>query len=277
MNFFKRFYKSITDFDSYQRFFLEPVGRAIKYLITLTFVISIVFSFIFTLKYVMPAGEFLKENCPEFVYTNGFLNASESIEITDDSMYFVVDSSKLVNDSEFSSNIENNSYIFLKDGFIMKINNEKNSFLYKDILKSDFSSENIINGVNGKFYFNVYFALLFAYFIINFIRYMLYVFMITFIIYITRSMLQLKLNYSNVLAIGIYAFTLSIILDLVCILLKVFTGFNVYYYDIMLVIIGYIYTTTALYNIRKNINKLATDYAKFQKETKEEEKNKENK
>lgn len=71
MNFFERFITSIKDFDKYQIFAIEKVSIAIKYLVILVVIFSLVGAIIFTTKfsnYINNSINYFKENISEVTY-----------------------------------------------------------------------------------------------------------------------------------------------------------------------------------------------------------------
>ncbi len=77
MNFFERIITSIKDFDKYQIFAVEKLGVAIKYLIILVVIFSLVASIAFTTKfanYINDGIKYFKENISEVSYKDGKLS-----------------------------------------------------------------------------------------------------------------------------------------------------------------------------------------------------------
>jgi len=281
MNFFKRTYKSITDFNSYKEFYLEPIGRSFLYLIKLSLIFCVILSFVLTCKYIIPAGEFLKEEFPSFKYQNNELIAEEQVYMDGDFGLFIVDSNVTLDNNNYSEEISSyeNYYMFFKNAIIMKLDifnsdGVEITYNYNELFSNDFSLEDNREQLNGKFYLYIYLTFIPLIFILYVLKTGFNILVLVTIIYLTRRMLQINLNYSNILNIAIYGYTLPLILELICILLKIFADFTVYSYDTMIIIIGYIYTITALFNIRKELRKLNTDYEKYQTKVKEEKENK---
>lgn len=77
MNFFKRVITSIKDFDKYQIFAVEKLGVAIKYLVILVLIFSLVGAITFTVKfsnYINSGIKYFEENISEVSYKDGKLS-----------------------------------------------------------------------------------------------------------------------------------------------------------------------------------------------------------
>lgn len=77
MNFFKRVTTSIKDFDKYQIFAVEKLGVAIKYLVILVIIFSLVAAIVFTTKfanYINGGIKYFEENINEVSYKDGKLS-----------------------------------------------------------------------------------------------------------------------------------------------------------------------------------------------------------
>ncbi len=79
MNFFERVITSIKDFDKYQIFAVERLGIAIKYLVKIVLIFSLVAAITFTVKFVNYINEGIKyfeENISEVTYKEGQLSVN---------------------------------------------------------------------------------------------------------------------------------------------------------------------------------------------------------
>lgn len=278
MKFFKRILKSITDFDAYKEFYLETVGKSIRYLLKICLIICVIISFVITCKFIMPLGEFLKDEFPNFKYQNDELISEEQIYMDADFGLFVIDTNVNLENDEYANELKSQEicYMFFKDAFIIKADGMSITYNYKDLFTEEFSlEEDRDDQINAKLYLYVYFVLILILLSYYFIKALINILMLTIIIYITRRMLQINLSFSNIFNISIYGFTLPLVLELICTLLSILANFTVYNYDTMIIIIGYIYTLTALFNIRKGLNKLNIDYEEYQRKVNEEKENKE--
>lgn len=77
MNFGKRVITSIKDFDKYQIFAVEKLGVAIKYLVILVIIFSLVAAIAFTAKfanYINSGIKYFEENISEVSYKDGMLS-----------------------------------------------------------------------------------------------------------------------------------------------------------------------------------------------------------
>lgn len=77
MNFFKRVITSIKDFDKYQIFAIEKLGVAIRYLVILVIIFSLIGATAFTIKfanYINDGIKYFEENFDEVSYKDGNLS-----------------------------------------------------------------------------------------------------------------------------------------------------------------------------------------------------------
>lgn len=77
MNFFQRVITSIKDFDKYQIFAVEKLGVAIKYLVILVIIFSLIGAITFTIKfanYINGGIKYFEENVDEVSYKDGKLS-----------------------------------------------------------------------------------------------------------------------------------------------------------------------------------------------------------
>ncbi len=77
MNFCQRVITSIKDFDKYQIFAVEKLGVAIKYLVILVIIFSLIGAITFTIKfanYINGGIKYFEENINEVSYKDGSLS-----------------------------------------------------------------------------------------------------------------------------------------------------------------------------------------------------------
>lgn len=80
MNFFNRIIASIKDFEKYQNFAVEGVGKALKYLLILMLIFSCVIAVAFTYKFGKSfnnAFDYFKGNIDELIYKENKLSVND--------------------------------------------------------------------------------------------------------------------------------------------------------------------------------------------------------
>ena len=130
--FFKNLLKSIKDFDKYEDFGLEGIGRTILYLIKLIAILVVVISAISTYRFSKTMNEvesYFDEKIKTLSYKDGTMdiNSGEKLEIIDEKniiSVIIVDTSELSNEQleSYKEQIksQSNGIILLKDKVFMK-------------------------------------------------------------------------------------------------------------------------------------------------------------
>ena len=124
-------------------------------------------------------------------------------------------------------------------------------------------------------------------FVINFISIAIDIILLGAFGYFTAIIIRLHLKFSAMCKIALHSLTLPIILNMVYILIKTFTSFEIKYFELMYISIAYIYIVTAVlmikYDVMKNqqeLNKIIQEQEKVRQEMerkKQEEEEKERK
>lgn len=295
IKFYKKVWYSITKFDKYLEMGLEGVGSAIKYL----FQITAIFVLIIALIGLYNTGRNLKEfrqniedNIPDFKYEEGIVSLTSG----EDKVYQLRDSNfglgKIIIDlntedekviSEYTNNILSDEtqtkagIIILKDK-VIQVNSligtekgkETGELTYDEVLQNLFGSSNIeltkqsildyLDG-NGKTY--IYIISFLSYFIAYFIIYIssgvIYVLILALIGYLLGIITKIRLRFSVVFNMSVYAFTLSNILNMIYFVLNYFAGITIKYFYISYITIANIYLIVIIYLIK-------FDFFKKQKE-----------
>ena len=277
LSFFKRVLISIKDFDKYQIFALESFGKSLKYSIQLMLIFTIVITAGLTYKFsdILQNGiNYFKEEIPELSFENSTLKVEQNEpivinELQNFSGIIIIDT---VSDEEnINKEIEKlgtyqNGILFLKDKVLLKNSMTKlvGTYMYTDLveqygLNSSFSKQDILNYLSSVNYMNVYgifFSVTFVYmFILYFTSVLIDAIMLAALGYITSYISHVRFKFKPVLNMAIHALTLSIILNIGYIVVNMFTGFEIKYFQIMYTTISYIYMVTAILMIKSDIIK----------------------
>lgn len=309
MNFFKRIITSIKDFDKYQIFALEKTSTAIKYLMLLMLIFSIVIAATFTYQFKLSIDDavgYFNENIYEVNYKEETLSINEGKEIiilTDKEILPIVIINTGANEEQQNKYIEevskyDSGIILLNDKIIYKngILTQDIEYSYKYIANNygitEFNKQaviDVINDVNAvQLYYSFFIAAFIYMFIIYFTSTLLDALMLAILGYLVGRVIGIKIKFSASFNMGIYALTLPIILNLIYIVVNTFTGFYVKYFQWMYTTISYIYMIVAILIIKTDLisrqielMKIVEEQEKVRKELEEkqrkeeEEKNKE--
>lgn len=302
LNFFKKIQISVFKIEKYPEMIVEGFGKAISYISKLIVIIALIISIwtIYQTHEVINQGvEYLKNEFPEFLYSNGILNvdSEDAIFIENDEFGKIIIDTKVDSEEKINNYINSvNEYgvgaLILKDRIILKnltIHGEI-SYNYKEALEGanilEFNKQDVINYVaEGKInnlYIGLFVTLMLYGFSMNFINTLWYAVVISVIGYFTVLMLKMKMRYVAILNISIYALTLSTLLNILYLLINVFVNFNIEYFSVMYITIALIYLLAVIFIIKSELIKKQVELMKImeteqivKKEIKTEEEKKE--
>lgn len=306
--FFKRVIMAIKDFEHYGIFASENLGVALKYLLMIVLVFTLVISAVFTYQFstnIKEAIGYYDQNIKEVSYENGILkvNNGENFEIKNDKSlipYIVIDTD--ANTEEISRyqeqlSLYESGIVLLNDKMIYKneMLSQNIEYHYEDLAKAYevtafekvYVDEFIKNTNQMPLYFGFFMAMFVYLYLIYLSSTFVDVMMLAVLGFIVARIAGMRMRFKANFQIGIYALTLPIILNLVYIIINSFTGFTIIYFSWMYTTISYIYVIVAILMIKTDfINKqielqrILQEQEKVRQEMqrKEEEKqNKENK
>ena len=293
--FFIKIKNAIFSFDEYSNFSEEKVSLAIKYLLKIVLLFSLIIAIALTIRVINISNELIsqfKNECPEFSFKNYVLSIegdNKKIVKGDDNGYFgiVVDNqSSNLNDVEESKNYQRVVGI-LKDKVVIKNSDGKEeSATYKQLNErynlSEVNKETLVNYLSGSNLTKIYavFAVIVVIyiFIAYLIQFLLDIFLLSIVGYLFSRMIKLKLQYKSIFNISIYALTLSILLYAVYDIVNIYTGFTIRYFEVAYNAIAYIYVVTAILMIKSDLVKQQIEVGRIIKEQKKiREENKEKK
>lgn len=308
MKFYKKVWYSITKFDKYLEMGLEGVGRAIKYLLQITAIFVLIIALIGLFNTNKNLEEFkqnINENVPEFKYSEGTVSLTSGenkvYKLTDNNFGFgtiIIDlnteDENLISEYEKSilSNEQKTTGVIILKNKIIQVakvseDNEGKSVVtltYDELLQNVFGSSNIeltkqdiiyyLEG-NGRTYIYIvnFVSYFIAYFIIYIFSAVIYTLILALIGYLTGIFTKIKLRFSVVFNMSVYAFTLSNILNMIYFIVNYFAGITIKYFDIAYIAIAYVYLVTIIFLIKSDFFKKQEENLK---EVQKEEKGKEN-
>ena len=133
---------------------------------------------------------------------------------------------------------------------------------YKDILDNlgikEFDKSTIVNYLkeqmnSPKTYVMYFVALMIYLFISYFIVVLIDIFILSLFGLITTAFARIQIRYRALFNMAVYSITISTTLQLVYIIVKTFTGFNVKYFDLMHTAISFICLTAAIFMIKSDV------------------------
>jgi len=293
VSFFKRIKDAVTNFDKYLGFSEEKLSVAIKYILKLALIFTFIITIALTIKIVQEANNIIasfQNNGPEFSFKNNELIIENNQKIVegDESGYFgfIVDSQKeALSDIEETADYQRVIGV-LKDKIVVKdVEGVEASLTYEELSKDyDLSSVNkntIVQFLseNSTKIYAIFAVLIFVYFfIVYLIQFFLDILLLSVVGYLLAKIVGVKFKYKSIFNMSAYAITLSVILYGIYLIINLFTGFTIKYFEIAYNAIAYIYMITAMLTIKSDLIKQQIEVGKIveeQKKVREEKKQKE--
>lgn len=285
--FFKTVLKSIKDFDKYEQFGLEGMGRTCLYLLQMVAIITIIVVAVLIYQFsttMQSAVIYFNDNVQEMSYTDGILtvNSNQKLEVDTNSTIaqkIIVDTSDLTDEQieQYRTDLNdlNSGIILLKDKILIK--NEMLTAITETTYTDILSQYNITNldkqSVLDYIYANqsqVYISVAIVEFIYMFAIYLTSILMDTLVLallgLIVSRIAVMKIKFSACFSMGVHALTLPIILNILYIILNAFTGYTIKYFQIMYTAISYIYMVAAILIIKSDYIKRQMELDKLKSE-----------
>jgi len=292
-SFFRRIKDAIMNFDEYLSFSEEKLSVAIKYILKLALIFTFVITIAITIKIVQEANDLIvsfQNEAPEFSFQNNELIIGDNQKVVkgDESGYFgfIADTQK-ENLSDIEETLDYQRVIgVLKDKIVVKdVEGVEASLTYEELSKDyDLSSVNkntIVQFLseNSTKIYAIFAVLIFVYFfIVYLIQFFLDILLLSVVGYLLAKIVGVKFKYKSIFNMSAYAITLSVILYGIYLIINLFTGFTIKYFEIAYNAIAYIYMITAMLTIKSDLIKQQIEVGKIveeQKKVREEKKQKE--
>ena len=267
---YKKFWYSITKFERYPEMATEGVGRAFCYIAWLVFMFSIILAIAFVIKFTGFAKkgiDFLDKYFNQLSYSEGVLTIDAvDKSATTDFGNVIVNTEELSKEKqqeyENKKNYADIEMIWLKEYVIIKYDQEVGKIYYKDILDNlgikSFDKSTIVNylkeQMNSPKTYVIYFVALTIYlFISYFIAILIDILILSLFGLITSAFARIQIRYRALFNMAVYSVTISTTLQLIYIIVKTFTGFNIKYFDLMHTAISFICLTAAIFMIKSDV------------------------
>ncbi len=279
ISFLKKIKISIFGLENYEKLAIQTIGSVIGYIAKLMLIFVLILSIALTYKFSETIGNvkgYIESEISQINFENGTLTVTGKNETTDAIIAadeenlehkIIIDTNEITEEqiNNYRNEIQgyNTGIIILKDGAIINESGLSLSIPFSsiadryNIVKLD--KQNILDmlsGNNASMLYAGFFVIMYIYlFIIYFSTVLVDALLYSLIGYIAGMFSRLRLKYSAIYKISIHALTLPIILNLIYMLINIFTGFTIKYFDIMYLAITCIYIITAILMIKADMIK----------------------
>lgn len=272
LSFFKRLKMSIFDFDKYHIIASEGIGRAMMYLVKLMLLFSLIISFVSTVKLsqvIDNAIGYVRDNVPNFYFKDNILTIEEDKEVVIENHDYINFKIILSNANSYNEdeirNFDGMVCVLLKDKMFLKQENSTSIITqtYEEISNTfdinQINKDFIINDLKGQNGYAIITNIFAVIFIATFLSYFMVAILDTIALsllgFIVSRVIKMPLKYAPIYSISISAITLSIIINLIYMIINLFTGFIIPYFQIMYTLVSYVYLIAALLIMKSEIIK----------------------
>ena len=307
--FFQKFIDSIKNIEKYPELAIKSFGEVLLYILKLMLIFTTFVSFAYMYKVSKELKQiysFVYDEVPDFKLQDGKLLVIDSTpfireNITENLNIVIIDTNNNLEDEtlkKYKNDLLNkeNGIIVLNNRFLIKtmttngILEYNNSQILENANIGDLSKNDIMNYFSGKKVILIFVAIYLSIFIYMFIFYnvsiIFDVILLTLLGYISTLFMRIRIRFNALCKIAIHSLTLPIVLNLIVILIELFTPFKIKYFEIMYLVIAFIYIVAVISIIRIDIIKNKQELLNIMEEQKrvkeeldrqEEEKRKEKK
>lgn len=283
ISFWKKIKISIFGLEDYKELVVQKTSKTISYIVILMLIFAFFLTSAITYKFtgtVSNVKEYIEENIQTISFNDGKLAITPNTISTDklfDGKIIIDTTENLTNEQinkyEEEIKLYYNGVIILQDKLIIKTTTTGvlSTVLLKDISNQfnlvKFEKQDIINLLSGNNLYIVYTIFYITIFIYLFIVYLstvlLDAILYSILGYITGAISNLRIRLKNVYNIAIYSLTLPIILNLIYIIVNIFTGYTIKYFSILYTAIACIYIIAAILIIRSDLIKKQIELSKI--------------
>lgn len=281
VNFFKRVKIAIFKLEDYGLFLGERFSVAIKYFFLLICIVSLIIisldAYDFS-KMINRAFSYFENEIPNFSYENEKLDMPNIVEGYDEEFNFklIIDTnSDLTNEQivNYKNKIYDSGFgiLALEEKLVYIGNNYETEYTYKyfiNIIGTEITNKNDILEFFNENNLNV-FVISFAItdFIITYLSNLTTIFLDILVVAIFGLMAArfsgMRFKTKPMISLAIYSMTLSIVLIAIYRIVHYFTGFVIEYFDIMYILVGYVYMIAAIMMVKYDLIKQQIELAKI--------------
>lgn len=292
--FFKKVWYSIFKIEKYGEMAAEGVPRAIFYTIKLALIIALITAIgaIFQANKLVEKGkDFIENQVGEFTYKEGILSVEKEEQITAPSSQFgqIIINTSVETDEEINEILNSiqtsKGIVFLKDRAVAKGFTTKGLLVYKyaDIMSGtgieELNKQDLMDFFGGDNLWKIYLAVAVAiilYMLLSYtLQFLWYNVVLSLFGFVVTYFSKIKMRYAAVFNMTCYAFTLSILLQGIYVLVNIFWNFEMKYFQVMYVAVAAIYLIAAIFLIRAEFIKQQVEMVKMSEIKKQEDDEKE--
>ena len=272
-SFFHKFIDSIKNKEKYPELAIKSYGEVLLYIIKLLLIFVLVISIAYTFKIsseLKKITNFVFDEIPDFTLEEGLLSVKDNEIIIKENISENVGLVILDTNSNIDSDLlekykkdllnKENGIVLLKDKFLIKTMVTDGVLEYKylefdeSVGANKFTKQELVNYFSGKNLVLIYFAIFITTYIYMFIFYsisiLLDIILLVILGYISTLFMRMRIRFNALFKMAIHSLTLPIILNIIVVLIQLFTPFRVKY-----IVIAYIYMIAAISIIRIDIIK----------------------
>lgn len=288
INFFKRFKIAIFNLEEYGKFIEEKLSVAIKYLLIILLFSSIVVATMTTYdlsQEIKKGVSYLENEFPEFTFEDSQLNVENYVEGYDDEydLKLIVDTDPLLTEEKKSEYIKESknytsSILVFNNKIIYCLEELQNEYLFTDIsqifnLQSSNKAEllNKYKEIGGiKTIATTYLiSMSLTFFITNVIEVAADCLIVALVGIIVARLCGIMMRSRVAISLSIYSLTLSLVCNILYAIVYNFFGFEIKYFQVMYLMIAYVYIIAAILIIKTDLMKQAQELMKIQEIEKE--------
>lgn len=306
LGFFARLKKAIFELEDYGFFLGEKFTVAFKYFFILVFLVSVIFSFSVTYKSseaIHKTYSYVENELPEFEYKDGSLHFDNVVDAYDHDYGFTLladttDNLPEEKIKEYKNKVYaqgNYGIVLLKNKLILITTDYEDSIFYAEYLSNvnekDIEEINITNKQDlidlmyqvgiPNILISMFIVLVIGVYLANLFILLSDVCVVSVFGWFAARICGVNFKINPMIALSIYGLSLSIILDLILDVVYIMTGFTVPYFNIIYLLIAYVYIIAAIFMIKYDLMKHTEELKKIievqkqvQKDLAEEKENK---
>lgn len=288
INFFKKVWFSVTKINKYEEMTEQGIKSSIKYFFTLMALIALILAIIATFiqsDIVKDALSYLDEKLPEMKIADNKLSLeNEEVTILDEvkfTDYFgcivvinpLLEKQQAIDEYNNLATQKYKCIVFLSDEYLVISSNydvtnesENDSGIethkYSDEMSKyvqdtsrEYGKQDIISYLGEKTSFTYYIAQYFVvYFVMIALIYIFYILLISVSFWLITKFAKINITFKKSLSNTIYASTLSSIVYVAYIIISYFTKFSISFFDVISILLIYVYLCFLLAKERKEKN-----------------------
>lgn len=281
IGFFKRIKIAVFKLEEYGFFLGERLSKSFKYFFLLILLLTVVMvaAGAYDFYNMLNTGfSYVKNELPEFSYSDGSLKFERNVEAYDRDYEFKL----YINTDDDVSNETLTSYkddiysvqdgiILLKDKVIYITQGNSLENTYEKIINmynlNISNKQDFVNLIDSVGVFNIVIIYAVSSFISAYLINVIYILLDLVVIaafgYVASRICGIKFKVAPMITLSIYSLTLSIILTGIYNVVLVFTGFVIKYFEIMYLLIAYVYIIAAIFMIKYDLIKQTEELQKI--------------